>query len=76
MSDGRRHTLLIVDDEEDVQDSLRHLFRREFRVLTATSAEKGLELIAQNDVHIILSDQRMPGMTGDIFLSRCRQVVP
>jgi signal transduction histidine kinase len=72
----RRHTLLIVDDEEDVLDSLRHLFRRQYRVLTASSAETALALIGQNDVHVILSDQRMPGMTGDVFLGRARQLAP
>src|SRR4051794_1715735 len=74
--DGRRYTFLIVDDEEDVLDSLRHLFHRQYRVLTTTAAERGLELIARNDVHIILSDQRMPGMSGDVFLGRARELVP
>jgi signal transduction histidine kinase len=74
--DRRRHAFLIVDDEEDVLESLRHLFHRQYRVLTTTAAERGLELIAAEDVHIILSDQRMPGMTGDVFLSRARRLAP
>jgi signal transduction histidine kinase len=74
--DQRRHTLLIVDDEVDVLDSLRHLFHRKYQVLTATSAQHALELLAQHDVHMILSDQRMPGMPGDAFLSEARRLYP
>ena len=72
----RRHTLLIVDDEPDVLDSLRHLFHRQFRVLTATDPAEGLALLGREPVQVILSDQRMPGMTGDEFLSRARHVSP
>ncbi len=76
MTDQRRHTLLIVDDEPDVLDSLRYLFHRHYQVLTATSAEKGLELLREQPVQLILSDQRMPGMTGDEFLARAREIQP
>ncbi len=72
----RRHTLLIVDDEPDVLDSLRHLFHRQFRVLTATDPAEGLAMLGREPVQVILSDQRMPGMTGDEFLSRARHVAP
>ncbi|HEV3162567.1 MAG TPA: hybrid sensor histidine kinase/response regulator [Isosphaeraceae bacterium] len=74
--DQSRHTLLIVDDEVDVLESLRHLFHRHYRVLTATMAAEALDLLAQNDVHLILSDQRMPGMTGDVFLGQARRLYP
>jgi signal transduction histidine kinase len=71
-----KHTLLIVDDEPDVLDSLRYLFHRTYRVLTAGGGEDALELLSQNDVHVILSDQRMPGMPGDIFLGFARRLYP
>lgn len=71
-----RHTLLIVDDEPDVLDSLRHLFHRSYRVLTAGGGEAALALMDENDVHVILSDQRMPGMTGDALLAAARRVCP
>jgi signal transduction histidine kinase len=76
--DRRRHTLLIVDDEPDVLDSLRHLFHRHYVVRTATSARDALELLQKDPagVHLILSDQRMPGMTGDEFLARARELAP
>lgn len=72
----RRHTLLIVDDEVDVLESLRHQFHRAYRVLTAPNAREALELMASNEVHLILSDQRMPGMSGDVLLAEARKLQP
>lgn len=72
----RRHTLLIVDDEVDVLESLRHQFHRAYRVLTAPNAREALELLASNEVHLILSDQRMPGMSGDVLLASARKLQP
>lgn len=74
--DQNRHTLLVVDDEVDVLESLRHLFRRQYRVIVASSAAEALELLERFEVHIILSDQRMPGMTGDVFLGEARKRFP
>jgi signal transduction histidine kinase len=71
-----RHTLLIVDDEPDVLDSLRYLFHRNYRVLTAESGEEALKILHENDVQVILSDQRMPRMTGDVFLGFARRLYP
>jgi signal transduction histidine kinase len=74
--DQRRHTFLVVDDEPDVRESLRHLFHRQYRVLTAAGGAEALELLEREPVQIILSDQRMPGMSGDELLSRVRQKHP
>ncbi len=68
--------LLIVDDEPGVLEGLRHLFRRDYRVLTAPDGEAGLVILAQEPVRVILSDQRMPGLRGDAFLARARLVRP
>ncbi len=73
---GRRHTLLVVDDEPDVLESLRHLFHRAYRVLTAENGHAALEILGREDVHVILSDKRMPGMTGDAFLAQARAARP
>ena len=73
---ARRHTLLVVDDEVDVCESLRHLFHRSYRVLTANAGSDALDILAKNEVHLILSDQRMPGMPGDIFLRQARMAQP
>lgn len=72
----RRHTLLVVDDEVDVLESLRHLFHRTYRVLTASGGDEAVALLQSDDVHLILSDQRMPGMSGDVFLSHARRIRP
>jgi DNA-binding response OmpR family regulator len=72
-----QHTLLLVDDEENILNSLRRLFRREgYTILTATSGAEGLELLAQNEVSLIMSDQRMPQMTGAEFLAKSREIAP
>jgi response regulator RpfG family c-di-GMP phosphodiesterase len=67
-----KHTLLVVDDEPDVCDSVYDLLRREFHVLKARSAAEGCRLMQENEVHIIMTDQRMPQITGVEFLSRIR----
>jgi signal transduction histidine kinase len=72
----RRHTLLVVDDEVDVLESLRHQFHRTHRVLTASSGTQALDILQKDDVELILTDQRMPGMSGDVFLRRARQIQP
>mgnify|MGYP000967726587 CR=1 FL=1 len=76
MAESRRHTLLVVDDEADVLDSLHHLFHRRYRVLTATDGDEAIQLLEREEVHLILSDQRMPGMTGDTFLAKARELRP
>ncbi len=72
----RRHTLLIVDDEVDVLESLRHEFHRTYRVLTAGSGVQAVSMLDTNEVQLILSDQRMPGMQGDAFLTQARRLQP
>jgi signal transduction histidine kinase len=74
--DHKRHTLLIVDDEPDVLDSLRHQFHRGYRVLTCTSGKEGIEVLQNVGADVILSDQRMPGMSGDQFLRQARELKP
>ncbi len=69
--------LLIVDDEPNILNALTRLLRREgFRILTATSPIDAFDLLAKNPVQVILSDQRMPDMSGTEFLSRVRQLYP
>jgi response regulator RpfG family c-di-GMP phosphodiesterase len=72
MSASRKHTLLVVDDEADVGDSVHDLLRREFNVLRARSGEEGLRLMRENEVHIIMTDQRMPKVTGVELLKSIR----
>ncbi|WP_295991034.1 EAL domain-containing protein [Rugamonas sp.] len=70
-------TLLIVDDEEINLMALRRLLRQEgYRVLTAAGGEEALELLALNPVQVVLSDQRMPGMSGARFLALVKELYP
>jgi response regulator RpfG family c-di-GMP phosphodiesterase len=67
-----RHCLLIVDDEPSVCDSVHDLLRREFRVLKAHSAAEGCRLMQEEEVHIVMSDQRMPQITGVELLTKIK----
>ncbi len=70
-------TLLLVDDEPNILSSLTRLLRREgYRILTATSPLEAFELLAKQPVQVIVSDQRMPEMSGTEFLARVRQLYP
>lgn len=70
-------TLLLVDDEPSILSSLRRLLRNEgYRILTAASGSEGLQVLAEQAVDVIVSDQRMPGMTGVEFLRNVRQLYP
>jgi PAS domain S-box-containing protein len=71
-----RH-LLLVDDEEGILQSLRRMLRRDGYVIhLATSAAEGLAVLAREPVGVIISDQRMPGMTGSEFLSKVKESYP
>jgi len=70
-------TLLLIDDEDNILRSLKRLFRREpYRVLTARSGPEALDLLRHEDVSVILSDQRMPGMTGSELLKQVKTTHP
>ncbi|MDB5151259.1 MAG: hupR, partial [Mucilaginibacter sp.] len=60
-------TILYVDDEEHNLFSFKATFRIKYQVLTAISGDKALEILATKPVHIIITDQRMPEMTGVEF---------
>jgi signal transduction histidine kinase len=72
----RRHTILVVDDEPDVVQSVQDLLRLEYRVIGTTRARDGLKILQEQEVHIVMTDQRMPEMTGVEFLSQLRGEYP
>ncbi len=73
----KARTLLLVDDEPNVLAALKRLLRRDaYQILTASNGPQGLELLANNPVDIIVSDQRMPGMTGVEFLRQAKALYP
>ncbi len=76
MTDVSR-TLLIVDDEPNVLRSLKRLLVDvDCKVLTAQSGPDGLELFDKHGIHLVISDFRMPGMDGVVFLSQVKEKYP
>jgi len=68
MSTGNLINVLYVDDEVHNLNSFNAAFRRYFNIFTATSAVEGREILDKQLVHVILADQRMPGLSGIEFL--------
>ena len=70
MNENNKHTVLYVDDEESNLRIFKNTFRRDYNILTANSGEEGLDVLEKQKVDLILTDQRMPGMSGVDFLKR------
>lgn len=74
-----KHTILLVDDEVSITKSLQRLFRKDgFVMQSASSGEEGLALLQSlgKRVSLIISDQRMPGITGSQFLAKAKDIAP
>ncbi|MDH3519261.1 MAG: response regulator [Myxococcales bacterium] len=79
MTTPREHgpVLLIVDDEPRILSALRRTLRREgFEIFAAESAREALRILDEQPVHLILSDHKMPGMTGMQLLAQAAQRWP
>lgn len=76
----KKRTILIVDDEEHNLSTLKDTLIDQYDVLSATDGDKALELLKNHDdpssIHLIISDQRMPNMTGVEFLTKSLEIVP
>ncbi|MEA2711705.1 MAG: hypothetical protein QOF78_4306 [Phycisphaerales bacterium] len=70
------HSILVVDDEPDVVRSVKDLLRLDYQVFTATSAAEGMAILEEQPIDVIMTDQRMPDMTGVEFLKRARDPHP
>ena len=68
--------ILVVDDEPDNLDAFRFSFRKSFHILTAQSGTEGLAILQREKVAVVVTDQRMPRMTGLEFLARARAIQP
>ena len=73
---GRKARVLFVDDEERIVNALRKLFRKRYHVFTATDGQQALDIAKRFHVHLVVSDQRMPNMTGVELLRELKQVSP
>lgn len=68
--------ILYIDDEIHNLNAFKASFRRLYTVFTAESAEDAVKILSQNDIHIIISDQRMPRMTGIEFFESILERYP
>lgn len=68
-----RIRVLYIDDELNNLHAFKALFRKEYEIFIAESAEEGIALLAEEEVHVIICDQRMPGMTGVEFFESILQ---
>ncbi|MCX2480328.1 response regulator [Pedobacter sp. MC2016-15] len=69
-------TILYVDDEENNLFSFKATFRIKYQVLIAISGEEALKILEAKKVHVIITDQRMPEMTGVDFLEKVLEKFP
>jgi serine/threonine-protein kinase len=75
-SGGRKARILFVDDEERILTALRSIFRHNYRVFTATNGREALEFVTKFRPHVVVSDQRMPEMTGVDLLRQVKIASP
>lgn len=77
MANDQRKGILCVDDEENILNALRRLLRKEgYRLLTAPSCSKGLKVLEEEEIQVVISDQRMPEMNGTEFLAKVKEKFP
>jgi response regulator RpfG family c-di-GMP phosphodiesterase len=74
--ENRNINVLYIDDEIDNLTSFRATFRRNFNITTAESADAAIPILESETIHVILSDQRMPKMTGIEFFEKIQTIYP
>lgn len=74
--DAKKARVLFVDDEERILNALRTLFRGQYHVFTAENGPLALEFVKRFGIHVVVSDQRMPDMTGVELLRQVKGVSP
>jgi two-component system, sensor histidine kinase and response regulator len=72
---GKIH-VLYIDDEDNNLKSFRATLRKDFKVFTAINAEEGLKLAKEEEIHVVIADQRMPGTTGTEFFEQMVKINP
>lgn len=73
---GGSCNLLIVDDEDEILKALQRQFRRDYQIFLAHSADEGYRLVTEAPIHVIISDQRMPGISGAEFFGKIKTEFP
>ncbi|MCM2327150.1 MAG: protein kinase [Lysobacter sp.] len=74
--DTKKARVLFVDDEERILNALRTLFRGQYHVFTAENGALALEFVKRFGIHVVVSDQRMPNMTGVELLRQVKELSP
>ena len=72
----RRKTILIVDDDEGMRDTLASILKRDYRVLRAATGESALQLMEKEEIDLMLLDVRLPGISGFEVLKIARENYP
>jgi len=72
----KKHSLLIVDDEQENINLLKNILGADYSLYEAVDAGQALQLLRKHEIHMILTDQRMPGLTGVELLEKAREARP
>lgn len=75
-SSSSKGTVLVVDDEPLILKTLERLLKPHYQVITHDNAKSSLDIVRKQKIHVVLSDQRMPNMTGVEFLSKVKKLSP
>jgi two-component system, NtrC family, response regulator HydG len=77
MAEAPAQTVLVVDDEANILEALQKVLSKEgFEVLTAGNGRQALEVLRRQPIHVMITDLRMPGMTGDDLLKAAKALTP
>lgn len=76
MTADKTKIILYVDDEPKNLTSFKAIFRKHYQIYVANSAQDGMEMIAQYPIQLVITDQRMPNMTGVEFLEKIAVIHP
>jgi len=76
MTAREKQPLLVVDDEVNILHSLYDLLRLDYTVYTAQSGPEAIKILEEHEVHVVMTDQRMPEMTGTEFLAQIKERYP
>src|SRR4051794_9437830 len=71
-----RGRFLIIGDGEEILKALRRQFRQDYEVFTARSAKEALNTMMENSIHVVISDEQMPEMTGSEFFAQISNDFP
>lgn len=71
-----KYNIIYVDDEPKNLRAFQSVFRREFNIFITESASEGLNYLKRHNMHLIITDQRMPEMSGVEFLKKVSEIIP